>query len=128
MTLSVDAQITFLYTPDLQRAVPFYEDVLGLQLVHDQGTCRIYLVTDNRAYLGICEGRTPRTPDGVIFTFVTQDVDAWYERITAKGFICEHAPKVNADYGIYHFFMKDPNGYLIEVQRFLDTNWKRSSG
>jgi len=123
--LPVDQQITFLYCEDLKRTAPFYEDVLGLTLALDQGGCRIYHVVGQQAYVGICQRAEPRAKDGVIFTFVTQDVDAWYERITRNGVTCEHAPRVNETYGIYHFFVRDPNGYLIEVQRFLDEGWNR---
>lgn len=43
--LPVDAQITFLPVADLQRSAAFYEGALGLPLVVDQGTCRIYRVS-----------------------------------------------------------------------------------
>lgn len=42
--LPLDAQITFLPVADLQRSAAFYEATLGLPLVVDQGTCRIYRV------------------------------------------------------------------------------------
>lgn len=121
--LPVTEQITFLYTRNLAESAPFYEQVLGLELALDQGGCRIYRVIGGAAYVGLCQREAPRPPDGVIFTFVTSDVDAWYERITAHGVQCEHAPRVHPDYGIYHFFVRDPNGYLIEVQRFLADPW-----
>ena len=123
--LPVSEQITFLYTEDIDTTAPFYEDALGLELTLDQGGCRIYHITGQTAYIGICERATPRTPDGVIFTLVTPDVDGWYERIRSHGYTPEDAPKVSNKYGIYHFFVKDPNGYLIEVQRFLDDNWNK---
>lgn len=126
MTLPVDEQITFLYTQDMAKTAPFYETVLGLELALDQGGCRIYHVTGRRGYLGICEREAARPSEGVIFTFVTQDVDGWYERITKHGVTCENAPKTNEAYRIYHFFVKDPNGYLIEFQRFLDDPWDKS--
>ncbi len=47
-------QVTFLYTNDTARSFAFYEDVVGLQLVLDQGSARIYR-TGGDAYLGICE-------------------------------------------------------------------------
>ena len=124
--LPVDEQITFLYTQDIAKVAPFYEDVLGLELALDQGGCRIYRVVGHTGYVGICERATPRTPDGAIFTIVTQDVDGWYERITSKGVQCESAPKTTEEYGIYHFFVRDPNGYLIEVQRFLQDPWDQT--
>ena len=54
--LPIDAQITFIYTSDLESSARFYEAVLGLPLAVDQGSCRIYRVLDGRAYLGICQG------------------------------------------------------------------------
>ena len=126
MTLPVDEQITFLYCEDIEKTAPFYEGVLGFELAVNQGSCRIYHVVGRNGYVGICERATPREKDGVIFTIVTQDVDGWYERITSHGVSCEYPPKTSDEYGIYHFFVKDPNGYLIEVQRFLDSAWDKS--
>ena len=123
MTLPIDEQITFLYCDNMARTAPFYEDVLGLELALDQGSCRIYHTTARKAYIGICERATPREKDGVIFTIVTQDVDSWYQRITSHGITCENEPRMNEQYQIYHFFVKDPSGYLIEIQRFKTTDW-----
>jgi catechol 2,3-dioxygenase-like lactoylglutathione lyase family enzyme len=118
----IDHQITFLYTADLPQSARFYEEVLGLPLARDQGTCRIYQVSAS-AYLGICQ-RADALVDTerriVIFTIVTPEVDAWYETLRARGVVFEKPPAVNPQYRIYHCFLRDPNGYLIEVQRFLD--------
>jgi catechol 2,3-dioxygenase-like lactoylglutathione lyase family enzyme len=35
----------------------------------------------------------------------------------------EKRPTMNTTYNIYHFFMRDPDGYLVEIQRFLDPAW-----
>jgi catechol 2,3-dioxygenase-like lactoylglutathione lyase family enzyme len=61
----------------------------------------------------------------VIFTIVTQEVDAWYEFLSHKGVIFEKPPSYNPQYKIYHCFVRDPNGYLIEIQRFEDPRWER---
>lgn len=124
--LPISEQITFLYTRDIQRSARFYEEILGLELALDQGGCRIYRILKGSAYLGICERETPRTPDGVIFTIVTPDVDAWYARISGSGIETDGTPRVTEAYGIYHFFFRDPNGYLLEVQRFLADPWDQS--
>lgn len=121
--LPVDAQITFLYTQDLQKSAYFYEDVLGLPLAVDQGSCRIYRLVDDKAYVGLCERAEQKPVAGIIFTIVTQDVDSWYHRITKHGVTCDGEPRTTEEYGIYHFFVNDPNGYLIEVQRFLQNPW-----
>ena len=42
---SIDQQVTFLLTEDLAATAHFYEEVLQLPLVLDQGSCRIYRVS-----------------------------------------------------------------------------------
>lgn len=119
----ITEQITFLYTRDLATTAAFYEAVLRLPLVRDQGSCRIYRVTGN-AYLGFCQrGDTPAKPEGIIVTLVTDQVDRWYQELMARGVQIEKPPSVNPAYNIYHFFLRDPNGYLLEIQQFLDPNW-----
>jgi hypothetical protein len=59
----------------------------------------------------------------VIVTLVTQDVDGWYARLLERGIAFEKAPAFNPDYNIYHCFLRDPNEYLLEIQRFCDPAW-----
>jgi catechol 2,3-dioxygenase-like lactoylglutathione lyase family enzyme len=115
----ISEQITFLYVSDLTRSAQFYEGVLGFRLWLDQTSCRIYEVTRG-GLLGICQHRGPGPlPDSkVIFTLVTPEVDAWYEALKAKGVVFEKAPAENPQYKIYHCFLRDPDNYLIEIQRF----------
>lgn len=116
------AGITFCVTHDLKTTARFYEDILGLRLALDQGKCRIYGVAGG-AYLGFCERETDYSTDGIILTLVTDDVDGWYEDLSSRGIEIEHEPRLNPDYEIYHFFLRDPNGYLLEIQRFEDPRW-----
>ncbi len=119
----IDQQVTFLYTRDLQKTAIFYEEVLGLALVLDQGSCRIYRVSGD-GFVGFCQREdAPRTPKGVIFTLVTSAVDAWYAFLSAHDVAIEKPPARNEAYHIYHFFLRDPNGYLLEIQQFLDPAW-----
>lgn len=123
----IDSQITFLYADNLARAARFYEEGLGLTLALDQGGCRIYRVVGGRAYIGICQAAEARVaPASIIFTLVTADVDGWYERISAQGWECERPPRYNEVYNIYHFFVRDPSGYRIEIQRFPQADWDQS--
>lgn len=117
-----DAQITFYNTQDLGKTAHFYEKILGLSLALDQGICRIYKVA-GEAFIGFCENKEIAKPDGIIITFVTDDVDDWYECLAKKGVSFEKPPTYNPKYDIYHCFLRDPNGYLIEIQRFDDPRW-----
>ena len=119
-----DQQITFTYTTDLAASTHFYEEIMGLNLWLDQGNCRIYQVSSD-GYIGICQrsatshGAMPKAPPtDIILTMVTQQVDEWYEYLNSKGVEFEKAPEYNPKYNIYHCFLRDPSGYLIEIQRF----------
>jgi catechol 2,3-dioxygenase-like lactoylglutathione lyase family enzyme len=121
-TPPVSDQITFLYVEDLERSHGFYCEVLGLPLALDQGSCRIYRVLPG-AYLGICERPGQVAPGGLIVTLVSPDVDAWHDRLVAHGVAVEKAPQVYEAYAVYHAFYRDPDGHLVEIQRFLDPAW-----
>ncbi len=120
---AIHQQVTFLYTRDLAATARFYEEIVGLKLVLDQGDCRIYAVSRG-GYLGFCQREeTPEQPTGVIITLVTPKVDEWHQSLTGQGVVFEQPPAFNSQYNIYHCFVRDPNGYLIEIQRFLDPSW-----
>ena len=114
-TAGFEAQVTFLHVADLGRAAAFYGATLGLELVRDQGACLIYRVTAD-AYLGLCDHREPQ-PGGVIVTLVTDDVDGWAARLAAAGHEVD-GPHDNERFAIHHLFVHDPDGHLVEVQRF----------
>ena len=120
---SIDQLVTFIYTQDLAATMHFYEDVMGLSLVLDQGSCRIYRISAD-GFLGICESDTaPTQSRGIIITLATHDVDGWYHYLTERGVTFEKPPAPNPSYNIYHCFVRDPNGYLLEIQQFLDPAW-----
>jgi len=121
---SIDSQITFCYTLDLTTTSRFYKMKLGLPLVLDQGGCRIFR-TAGGAYLGFCDREDAERPGGVVLTLVTDDVDAWADHLDEMGVVLEQEPMHNDEYGIYHLFLKDPNGYTIEIQSFDDPEWDK---
>ena len=113
-------QITFLDTRDLARTSDFYERVLGLRLARDQGTCRIYHVSGS-AYLGFCQRADPQAePRGITLTFVTDRVDEVCADLRRAGVAFVKEPADNPPYRIYNAFVRDPNGYLLEIQRFWE--------
>ena len=119
-----DAAITFCPTPDLGATARFYEDVLGLTLALDQGTCRIYRIAGG-GFLGFCRSDDPPITRGLILTLVTDDVDGWESRLRAADVEIEAPATLNPTYNIYHVFCRDPNGYRVEIQRFEDERWKK---
>jgi catechol 2,3-dioxygenase-like lactoylglutathione lyase family enzyme len=121
-----DQQVTFLYARDLEKSAAFYGEVLGLPLVLDQGSVRIFRTSRN-SFLGVgqCNEKRPSSPGGIIVTLVTNDVDEWYERLRSKRVVFDAPPSQNDAFNIYHCFLRDPDGYQIEIQRFGDPAWPK---
>ncbi|MBG83558.1 MAG: glyoxalase [Phycisphaerae bacterium] len=119
---SIDSQITFCGVADLERTSRFWNEIMDLPMVLDQGTCRIYHTTGN-AYLGFCQRDDVSVGDQIILTIVSDEVDVWHDRLLKNGVHIEHPPRTNPAYGIYHFFARDPDGYRVEIQRFQDADW-----
>ncbi|MBM3522335.1 MAG: bleomycin resistance protein [Alphaproteobacteria bacterium] len=114
-----DYAITFFYYEDIMSVVPFYEQVLGFELVLDQKMARIYRIAGN-SYFGIVDGNRGhlrhQPKSAVLLTIVAEDVKGWHARLKAIG-----VPKLSEMLrGKYceHFFFEDPAGYAIEIQRF----------
>ena len=113
--------IVFFGTSDLEATHRFYHDALELALERDQGLCRIYQVPGG-GKIGFCthleKVNGKKSP---LLTLVTPEVDEWYRRLKEKGIQVEVPPVENPLFGIYHFFLQDPNGYTVEIQRFVET-------
>lgn len=85
-------QVTFIYTTDLAAGSAFLADKLGLKLALNQNdTCHIYKVTET-SFLGICINREPSENPGVTYSFVSDDVDAAYQTLRARGVEFEAPP------------------------------------
>jgi catechol 2,3-dioxygenase-like lactoylglutathione lyase family enzyme len=125
---SITEFITFIYVADLSRSRQFYEDILGFDLVLDQGLCRIVRVSGSDGLLGYCsrEGRSGGDQN-MILTLVTQQVDDWYKYLVDQGITISEPPQINPGFNIYHFFLNDPDGYKWEIQEFLNSDWNRQS-
>jgi len=115
----IECGITFYYYEDIAAVAPFYEDVLGFELVLDQGLARIYRVAAS-SYFGIVDGNRGhlkhQPKSAALLTIVTENVAGWHARLKAAG-VEGQSEMLRGTY-CEHFFFEDPAGYAIEVQRF----------
>lgn len=116
--MTYTGSLVFLFVADLDRSAAFYES-LGLEVLIDQGSCRI-LGAGGTLMIGLCGDRAP-SPDGVIFTLVTDRVEAVCGELASQGVVFEQEPRYSEMYAITHAFLRDPDGYLVEIQRFEST-------
>jgi len=116
---SVIGQISWVYTEDLDSTAFFYAEVLGFKCSRDEGNARIF-DTGGDACIGVCQAFADRVvePKGGMISIITDDVDAWYLRLKEIGLAIDQPPHQLEQFGIYSFFVKDPNGYVIEFQRY----------
>ena len=124
--MSFDSIITFLPTRDLKQTARFYEDVLKLELALDQTRCRSYRATQG-GFFGFCLKDEAKPQEGETHTLITEEVDHWQTLLTEHEVAIETPPVFNPEFQIYQMFLKDPNNYLIEIQRFEDPRWNAKS-
>lgn len=108
----------------------FYQVVLGLPLIEDQGWAKVYRI-HGAANVGIVEAR--RGPvekpvgSGSLLSIVVEDVDAWYTHLKDEPSIeILGPPAMVSNIPVYSFFLKDPGGYRIEIQSFTDGRDRRT--
>ncbi len=113
--------ITFLYYEDLERAAKFYGEVMGFELTTDQRWSKIFKVAEN-AYVGCVDGSVgyhkPNPAKPVMLTVVVGDPDAWYEHFKAHGVETLNEPHDDTELNLRIFLLEDPEGYVIEIQKF----------
>ena len=82
----------------------------------EQEDCTI-LERDN-LMLGFCQRDSADTAGIICYWYDSEEeVDEAYERLAD---ISEGPPVENEKYRIYHFFLQDPEGRRLEIQKFLD--------
>ena len=115
--------ITFLYFRDLDRAVEFYERVLGFRLAIDQGWSKIYCVT-GAAHVGLVDEtqgmHRAADPKPVQICIRVPDVDAWHGWVATQNVEGLTEPRSSDALRIRAFAFNDPEGYQIEGQSALD--------
>jgi len=120
---SLNGIVTFFYYENLAKATEFYEKIMGFHLVQDQKWAKIFKVKDN-AYMGCVDGNIgyhkPDPTKPVMLTVIVDDPDAWYKHFRENGIEPLDEPHDNEELNLRIFLLRDPEGYVIEIQKFKD--------
>ena len=118
------ADYVILIVDDLDRALDFYTQVLGLTLGHrsgdyaqlDTGVTRIgfYTRPAMAAVVGFALEPAQQTAPGFELGFKVANVDAAYAEILAGGATPVTAPTTRS-WGQRTAYVRDPDGHLIEL-------------
>ena len=113
-----------LIVEDLDRALGFYVDVLGLRLGHrsgdyaqlDTGTTRLALYTRSAMAktLGMALNPPVSNAPGFELGFKVSDVDAGFAELIARG-AQPVMPPTDRFWGQRTAYLRDPDGHLIEL-------------
>ena len=124
--MTFNSQISFLYYKDVKRASEFYEKIFNFELSVDQGWAKIYKVVDG-AFLGLVDETNGyfnwQKDKTVMITLVTEtkeEVDEWYEKLKDNNVKFLSKPKNIDEINIRCFIFEDPEGYVVEIQHFLE--------
>ena len=121
--MKLSSQITFLFFKKLDGPGRFFEEILKLEKVDDQGFARIYKISGG-AFIGIVDEAigycNAPTEKNVLITLVTEDVHSWYERLNDAGVSVDAPPAIQAKAKVECFFFEGPGGYAFEIQKFLN--------
>ena len=104
----------YYWTTDMDRAVAFYRDALGLELLarHGSNWAEFRAGTVILALHGAVEGR-PADPGGAAAGFRVDDLEGTRMALEGRGVAFEHQGEVEG-YGRFAIF-RDPDGNAVEL-------------
>ncbi|MCP4727256.1 MAG: VOC family protein [bacterium] len=119
--LGVQSSVLWLYYKDLDAANRYYEDVFGFEQVVEQAYSTVY---DNGtgSYIGLVDesrGLNKFSEEkSVTVSFISEDIDRWYERLTEKGLTFRNELSDSENEPVRAFVAFDLGKYFIEFDKF----------
>lgn len=112
--MNVRRIVANIQTADLAKAKPFYEEILGLNVLMDHGWIRTYgseqEMTVQISFAAEGGSNTP-VPD---LSIEVDDIDAVLARVKAAKLPVEYGP-ADEPWGVRRFFVRDPFGKLVNI-------------
>jgi catechol 2,3-dioxygenase-like lactoylglutathione lyase family enzyme len=124
MTLANNDAVTMLAVKDLGRARKFYEDVLGLEKVDDEGE-EVVTYRSGASAINVYRSDYAGTNKATAVTWQVDDIDEAVGDLKAKGVTFEHyqIPGLRQEGDVYvaeegdfrTAWFKDPDGNILNV-------------
>jgi len=119
--LGFKATVLWFYYKDMEGIQRFYEEVLGMDLIVDQGWAKIYPAGPT-GYFGLVDEKLGMhnytEQKAVTMSFFTADIDGWYEYLSTNDSIEMRSPKIEEEDEYRAFVAYDPEGYFLEWDVF----------
>jgi len=125
--MEIELTQTWLLVDDMPRALSFYRDTLGLNIVSDLGQYVELQVQGNDSFLlalferGAMEqgepaiAISPVSRQHAVIVFTVPGLDDYCAKLRAKGVAFESDPADHIEWGIRSAFLRDPDGALLSL-------------
>lgn len=119
----IDHSIVFLPCRDIEETTAFYHDMLGLPILSVQAGGNLKIFDSGGGCWGFQmhkDGFLLNSPERICLSLECRsqkDVDDFYDSLVRRGISTLDAPHKNPVYPVYSFFLRDPTGYTVEVQK-----------
>lgn len=119
-SIQMESSVFFLPCRDLAQTRAFYRDILGMEIHQDTGGSLI--LDSGYGYLGFVQyGDGRPMASGVCLSFNCPDraaVNLAYQALRNRPECqVQGPPRHHAQFPVYSFFFRDPNGYTLEFQK-----------
>ena len=120
--MTIRRAVPNLVTDDLQTARDFYASFLGFDVAMDEPGFTMFASPSNRtAQITVADANTPGLDRGVKDAQISvevEDVDALHAKAVEQGREIVY-PLTNEPWGIRRFFVRSPDGTVINVAQHL---------
>ena len=128
---SISGSIVFLYSSHFEASRQFYEHHLCLPVRSDKGAVVFYSLPGIASHLGVVKqglsaadippcSAAQAGRDTVMLCLLSDDISGWHAKLLEHGYAFDQEPQRTERFGIFNALLRDPDGYLIELQQFLD--------
>lgn len=129
--LGIKATVLWLYSHDVHAMSDFYENVMGFDLVVDQGWAMIHQ-SSSSGFIGPVDGargmHTWTEEKAVMVSLLTTDIDGWFAYLGEKENFTQRDGEIGVESraGARVFVGQDPDGYFIEFDEFFEAEGNES--
>ncbi len=125
--LNLSSQITFLYFKEIDNAKKFFDEILQLEMVCDQGWAYVWK-TGKESFVGAVDSSKgsikTENRGGVLISLTVTNIEEVYESFKKLNLDSCTEIKEMKDIGLKSFFFKGPEGYDFEIQQFTVDEFK----
>lgn len=118
----ITSNVAFYSCIDIEETDKFYSEIIGLKKV--MHTADVCIFSTVKGHFGFIMRPDKKALEGRVCLSLNcgsqQEVREEYDRLIALGAKPLDEPQQYYEQPVYSFFIKDPNGYLVEFEKIND--------